>query len=181
MKRKRTVEQRVVSYGVLLYKTEAANVRYLLGLIPQRNWWTVFKGLPKNDASEAPTETALREFAEETGTQNVLTQLQAEHTLKGRAGKKDLVIFLQNGSNVPEDCFNVNRVVKIDQGFMKGKPEIVKIKWLTFEEAMGGFDGARLYTSQQGILRQAQEYLLLKRGIGKTHEKPIVNIGDNQV
>ena len=43
---------------------------------------------------------------------------------------------------------------------MKGQPEIVKIRWLTFEEALDGINGgAKIYKSQQGILKQAHEFL----------------------
>ena len=137
MKRKReTSSNRPVSAGVLLYKKESHVTKYLLGLVPQRNFWTVFKGMPSDDG-ETLEETALREFQEETGTENVLgDKLKPETTLRGKTAKKDLVIFLQKGSHVQESMFDIDKVVKIDQGYMKGKPEIVAIRWLTKSQAL---------------------------------------------
>jgi hypothetical protein len=76
------------SYGILFYRfrhhdlrllstTTTVNVNFndldhckefefLLGLIPQRNFWTVFKGMPNNSDEETPYETAMREFEEES-------------------------------------------------------------------------------------------------------------------
>ena len=156
---------KVISYGVLLYRridnpdtTNGHKIEYLLGLIPQRNWWTVFKGLPEEQ--ETPHQTALREFAEETGTleDRVLKSLHPDTTLYGTVGnKKQLVIFLQDGSHIQTSCFNVDNVVKIDGGYMKGRPEIVEIQWMTFEEAMDG--NVKIYKSQQSILQDAQKFL----------------------
>ena len=214
MKRKREERQRVTSYGVLLYRRDgdggnclgnnakknggddddaaaqergaAMTIRFLLGLIPQRNWWTVFKGLPRSsgeegqrreggEETETPHQTALREFAEETGTvdRTVLREINPELTLKGevRTGNKDLEIYLQDGSEISADCFDVDKVVRIDRGYMEGKPEIVEIRWLTLEEALGGVasvsggsssSSAKVYTSQRKILRDAHEFLVEK-------------------
>lgn len=162
MKRKREATNRPVSYGVLLYKRDGDEIRYLLGLIPQRNFWTVFKGMPNE--GETPEQTVLREFEEETGTSKLLKSIDAQITLKGTTGKKNLVIYLQEGSHVSEDCFNLEKVVTIDSGYMKGKPEIVAIRWLTLLEALHGIDGARIYNSQQDILQEAHDFITKSGG-----------------
>ena len=167
MNRRRTLPtSRPVSAGVLLYKrssneggSSSKAVRYLLGMIPQRNFWTVFKGMPESSANESLEETALREFEEETGTKGIVKAIRPETTLRGSTAKKDLVVFLQEGSAVSEDDFDLEQVVKIDQGYMEGQPEIVTIRWLTLEEATSGTDGAKIYPSQKGILEQAQTFL----------------------
>lgn len=176
------------SYGVLLYrrlqqegiqnKSNTSKIEYLLGLIPQRNFWTVFKGLP--EAGETPHETALREFAEETGTmqnsQNrdnttstaaaALTELSPVATLHGQVGKKKkkLVIFLQSAPQGFFDTsfFDISKVVTIDSGYMEGKPEIVAIQWLSFEEALNGTNDEKrpkIYPSQIPLLEQAENIL----------------------
>lgn len=167
-------------------------IRFLLGLIPQRNWWTVFKGLPHtNDqtgvVTESPHETALREFQEETSIALKTTTTRPfnpELTLHGHVGsgknKKKLVIYLlpddEEGNNtISSSQFDVSKVVKIDSGYMKGKPEIVAIRWLSYREAMNGItvttDGtgnkqhhAKIYTSQRGILENAYKYLTTTTG-----------------
>lgn len=108
MKRKRERgATRPVSAGLLLYKKEVdsetsiSTIRYLLGMVPQRNNWTVFKGMPSN-SEEQLEATALREFEEETGTSNIVKRIQSEAVLRGATSKKDLVIFLQEGSEVKE-------------------------------------------------------------------------------
>ena len=171
----------VVSYGVLLYKQRPVavdadkndSIQFLLGLIPQRNWWTVFKGLP--EPGESPEKTAWREFQEETGWRpeagNIPTALQTNPltTLHGRVGnKKRLEIFLYEGGSFfdnVEQHFCLERVVKIDSGYMKGKPEIVAVQWLTLHEALTGTNnagGAMIYKSQQNILKDAHEILMRK-------------------
>lgn len=164
-KRKMTeaLGDRIVSYGVLLYKKDGINKerRFLLGLIPQRNWWTVFKGMPSSK-NESPTETALREFEEETGTSGIVEKITPEKTLMGKAGKKDLVIFLQEGSEFDVESFDIEKVVKIDSGYMQGQPEIVAIQWLTLKQALEGVDGAKIYKSQENILCGAHEFIMLQ-------------------
>lgn len=161
----------LVSYGILLYKKivkdKAPNsFQFLLGLIPQRNWYTVFKGLPDDDEI-FPEQTAIREFEEETGSSDLLKidKFAPEATLYGRAGKKQLEIFLHEGSFFdPAQHFCLERVVKIDSVYMKGRPEIVGVRWLTLEEALAGVDGARIYKSQESILKEAQALLTKKYG-----------------
>eukprot|EP00977_Amphora_coffeiformis_P017294 scaffold5538_cov159-Amphora_coffeaeformis.AAC.12 len=164
-KRKRgDTGKRLVSYGVLLYKrvgNQPDGIRFLLGMIPQRNAWTVFKGMPsqKDDGSdESPAETALREFEEETGSQGLLSlqEFRPEATLHGRASKKHLEIYLHEGSFFDEqESFFAERVVKIDEGYMKGRPEIIAVRWLTLQQAMEGADLAKVYKSQEPILQEA--------------------------
>lgn len=114
------------------------------------------------ESNETPQETAVREFGEETGSSGVLTSTSLEDapTLTGRTSKKDLVIFLRDGSAVSESIFDLDKVVKIDSGYLVGRPEIVAIRWLTLEEALEGVDGAKIYNSQQTILQQAETLLL---------------------
>ena len=151
----------LTSYGVLLYKKgNAGIVQYLLGLIPQRTFWTVFKGMPEaNDVS--PHETALREFYEETGIirKDLVAVSPDAPVLEGRAGKKRLIIYLVHAPEIQESMFEIGRVVKIDQGYMAGQPEIVAIRWLSLQQAVEGIDGAKIYNSQESILHQAQSIL----------------------
>jgi len=129
-------------------------------LLSSGNYWTVFKGMP--EAGETPQQTAVREFCEETGSVGVLPTISdGAPILKGRTSAKDLVIFLQDGSGIPESIFDIDKVVKIDSGYMEGKPEIIGIRYLTLEEALSGTDdGAKIYKSQENILQQAQTYLV---------------------
>ena len=152
----KTATPKIVSYGVLLFRQRQQQWEYLLGKIPQGNFWTAFKGL--GEPGETPHETALREFAEETGI-NDLTSLEPVTTLYGKAGKKDIVLFLQDGSHISQECFEIEKVVKIDQGYLKGRPEIIGIQWMTRKQALEGIDGARIYPSQQDMLQQAETYL----------------------
>mgnify|MGYP001803705129 CR=1 FL=1 len=180
---------RVVSYGILLYKessvetqvvssptkesvsaaSHSPSFQFLLGLIPQRNWWTVFKGMPEIEKNESPVDTALREFEEETGSRGLLTQTNFAPitTLHGRVGKhKEIHIYLHEGSIFDEkESFDLDKVVKIDSGYMAGKPEIVAVKWMTLDEALQGCDHddggrkSRIYKSQESILRDAYDFL----------------------
>ena len=173
LKRKREeITKRIVSYGILLYKRadddQPDGIRFLLGMIPQRDAWTVFKGMPsqKDDGSdESPTETALREFEEETGCQGLLTlpEFHPEATLHGRTSKKHLEIYLHEGSFFDEhESFCAERVIKIEDGYMKGRPEIIAVRWLSLQQAMEGADGAKIYKSQESILQEAYAILIAK-------------------
>jgi 8-oxo-dGTP pyrophosphatase MutT (NUDIX family) len=157
-------------------QNDGDDVRFLLGLIPQRNWWTIFKGLPNTNEDgvvvESSQETALREFQEET---SIVwpggTVLIPELTLQGSVGsgknKKKLVIFLvQAVTSISTDQFDVSKVIQIDKGYMKGQPEIVAIQWLSYRQATNGIATtdtnnklAKIYTSQRGILEEAHQYL----------------------
>jgi 8-oxo-dGTP pyrophosphatase MutT (NUDIX family) len=175
----------VVSYGLLLYQQhddDASSIRFLLGLIPQRNWWTVFKGLPEGP-DESPHETAMREFREETGVSDQVASLlfggpstnacafEPETTLHAKVGSsKDLCIFLVNGSRIQEADFNMDRVAKIDQGYMQGRPEIVAMRWLSLEQALQGVEGAKIYKSQVQLLQQANQFLLDKAEIDRRED-----------
>lgn len=153
----------VVSYGLLLYKIVNRKVYFLLGLVPQRNWWTIFKGL--SNEGESSVETAIREFEEETGSLRLLTprEFSPKATLYGQVGKKKrLEIFLHEGSffEVPES-FCLEKVVAIDKGYMKGQPEIVDVQWCTLKEALSGMGekNAKIYKSQKDILKEAYDIL----------------------
>jgi 8-oxo-dGTP pyrophosphatase MutT (NUDIX family) len=162
--------------------TSFPQFHFLLGLIPQRTWYTVFKGIPNNNES-TPAQTAIREFEEETGTQGQgllsIDTFVPETTLHGKVGnKKKLEIFLYEGSwFLPTQHFCLERVVPIDTGYMKGRPEIVSVRWMTLDEALSGITAdnntstkgttttkARIYKSQESILQDAHTYLVQKYG-----------------
>jgi hypothetical protein len=167
------------SYGILLYKKidETGEFQYLLGLIPQGNAWTVFKGLP--ETNELPQETAVREFEEETSLAFPYSDWEKcplKHKLYGvTSTKKLLEIYLipapllstslPTGSDFDVSKFNVNKVVRIDSGYMKGKPEIIEIRYMSKRQAIEGVAGrgtstvAKIYKSQIGILEQAEALL----------------------
>lgn len=112
------------------------------------------------EPNEAPHETALREFQEETGS-SALTKLSPIATLTGSTGKKTLEIYLHEWTSSPDDIvFDVDQVVKIDTGYMAGRPEIIAIQWITLEQAMNGKDGAKIYNSQESILSQAYKVIM---------------------
>ena len=154
-----------VSYGILLYKKEDAKFKYLLGLIPQGNAWTVFKGMPEE--GETPEQTATREFKEETSIAFPFPDFSdcVETTLFGRTSKKLLEIFLIAApENFDFSQFDIEQVVKIDAGYMQGKPEIIDIQFLTKQQAVEGTKAkggkvAKVYKSQVGILEHAEEVL----------------------
>ena len=146
---------------------------YLLGMIPQGNSWTVFKGLPESD--ERPEETAVREFEEETSL-----PFPYQRDEWGKSGcpvkselygvtstKKLLQIFLipaPPGLDVSK--FDVDEVVKIDgSGRFSGLPEIVEIRFLTKKQAIEGIRSkgkhkiAKIYKSQVSILERADRIL----------------------
>lgn len=154
-----------VSFGILLYKeAEEGEYTFLLGKIPQGNAWTVFKGLP--DDGETPHQTAIREFREETSIPFPFDDLSEckVTTLFGRTSNKLLEIYLVKApENFSIAAFDVESIVKIDSGYMEGKPEIIEIQFLTKQQAVEGTKArkglAKIYKSQIGILDHAQEYL----------------------
>ena len=179
-----------VSHGVLLYRRkpdapsshdnaatddDANNsFEFLLGLIPQRNFWTVFKGMPNDN--ESPRETAAREFLEETSV-SLPDDWTAETTLWGKTSKKYLHISLVDGTAMsdPIDNFDITKVTTIDQGYLEGQPEIVHIQWLNLSQAMDGVvalgknndknkssKSVKIYPSQIGIIKHAQAFLSAK-------------------
>ena len=134
---------------------------------------------------ESPYETAVREFDEETGSTGLLKDFKPIATLHGKAGKKQLRIFLQEGSFFdPEEHFCLEKVVTIDSDYMHGKPEIVRVRWMTLGQALNGVDGAKIYTSQQNIIRKAHEILTKQAseeaGKGKGNEKPEVSVSSTE-
>jgi len=171
----------VVSYGILLYKVDDddahdSKYKYLLGLVPQGNAWTVFKGMPEDDGSETPEQTAMREFEEETsipfpyptfsssnncaGSEVKLTTLFGQTSNK----KKLLEIYLVKApADFSTAAFDKEKVVRIDSGYMKGKPEIIDIRFLTKRQAVEGTNLAgkvvKIYKSQVGILEHADVFL----------------------
>ena len=234
------------SYGVLFYRRRRVGgsssssgndhrslrpyeFQYLLGLIPQRNFWTVFKGMSEeadsNGRSESPFETAIREFEEESslrfpykdnsndnnedeeeandddGGDNKAQRENWEKSdgkddedrrrcaldftneiwpppelstkttgsvpflstvLHGITSRRKLLeIYLIPDPDEPIGTaqsegndftthpattsptkrldiskFDVDKVVKIDGGYMKGRPEIVQLAWLTRRQAV---------------------------------------------
>lgn len=163
-----------ISYGILMYKLDEENnnskFKYLLGLIPQRNAWTVFKGMP--DVGETPQQTAIREFTEETSLPFPYPEEEFQNkvttTLFGKTSKKLLEIYLVEApANFSIAGFDIDRVIKIDGEYMKGQPEIVDIQFLTKDEAVNGTTvttskGERnvtVYKSQKGIIEHADVFL----------------------
>jgi 8-oxo-dGTP pyrophosphatase MutT (NUDIX family) len=168
------------SYGILLYRKAAdtAEFQYLLGLIPQGNAWTVFKGLP--ESNERPEETAVREFEEETSLAFPYPHWEdcpIKETLYGvTSTKKLLEIYLipapisstsiQIGCEFDVSKFDVDKVVRIDSGYMEGKPEIVEIRYMSKRQAIAGVAGrdtnriAKIFKSQIGILERAEAVLV---------------------
>ncbi len=177
------------SHGILLYRNPSANnekngenesdmkkwnnifqqsdVRYLLGLIPQGNSWTVFKGLP--EPNERPEETATREFEEETSLKfpyDYKTWPVKAELYGVTSTKKLLHIYLMEApSDLETKKFDVDKVVKIDSGRFAGVPEIIEIKFLTKKQAIAGIPGrgktkaAKIYKSQVSILERADAIL----------------------
>lgn len=175
-----------VSYGILIYKKEEddggnTEYNYLLGLIPQGNAWTVFKGMPEEDGNETPEQTAMREFQEETSIPFPYPNLSSssgcnnDHNKKIKATtlfgltsnkKKLLEIYLVRAPETfSSSGFDKEKVVKIDSGYMQGKPEIIDIQFMTKQEAVEGFATAgrkktvKIYKSQIGILEHAEVFL----------------------
>eukprot|EP00536_Pseudo-nitzschia_multiseries_P001125 jgi/Psemu1/282803/fgenesh1_pg.14_\ len=161
-------------------KQKETQFEYLLGLIPQGNSWTVFKGLP--ETNERPEDTAVREFEEESSlpfpypypnpredwgkSDSCCCPVTA--VLHGvTSTKKLLEIFLipaPPGLDVSQ--FDVDKVVKIDgSGRFSGLPEIVEIRFLTKTRAVEGIRGkgkhkiAKIYKSQVSILERADRIL----------------------
>ena len=177
------------SHGILLYRNPSSknakngenesdakkwknifqkpDVRYLLGLIPQGNSWTVFKGLP--EANERPEETATREFEEETSLKfpyDCKTWPVKAELYGVTSTKKLLHIYLMEApSDLDIQKFDVKNVVKIDSGRFAGVPEIIEIKFLTKKQAIAGIPGrgktknAKIYKSQVSILERADAIL----------------------
>jgi len=144
--------------------------RYLLGLIPQGNSWTVFKGLPEND--ERPEETAIREFEEESSldfpyNKDDWNNCPIRSVLYGITSTKKLlhIFLIPSPPELNISKFNVDRVVKIDSGKFSGLPEIIDIKYLTKKEAIQGIrsrgrtKAAKIYKSQVSILERADAIL----------------------
>ena len=131
------------------------------------------QGASRKRQERIAAETAVREFEEETGTTGLLKELQPECTLTGTVGsgrkQKRLEIFLQNGGDVDAlTQFDMDKVVRIDAGYMQGQPEIVDIQWMTQKQALEG--KVRIYKSQETILQQAQDFLLRRQPQPKANE-----------
>ena len=140
--------------------------QYLLGLIPQGNSWTVFKGLPEND--ERPEEIAIREFEEESSldfpyNRKDWKSCPVRSELYGVTSTKKLlhIFLIPAPPELAISKFNVDNVVKIDAGRYSGVPEIIEIKYLTKRQAIEGMVGrgktkaAKIYKSQVSILERA--------------------------
>ena len=100
---------------------------YLLGLIPQGNSWTVFKGLPEGN-NEQPEETAIREFEEESSltfpynnnNNNYNWDKKYEILYGVTSTKKLLQIYLIPAPlDIDISKFDISNVVKIDKGIIK--------------------------------------------------------------
>jgi 8-oxo-dGTP pyrophosphatase MutT (NUDIX family) len=162
---------------------------YLFGLIPQGNSWTVFKGLPEGN-NERPEETAIREFEEESsltfpynnnkrGDEDEDEDEDEEdydynwdkkyEILYGVTSTKKLlqIYLIPAPLDIDISKFNISNVVKIDKGYMVGKPEIIQINFLTKNQAIEGTTVpygknskvAKIYKSQISILERAETIL----------------------
>ena len=99
----------------------------MLGLIPQGNSWTVFKGLPEGN-NEQPEETAIREFEEESSltfpynndNNNYNWDKKYEILYGVTSTKKLLQIYLIPAPlDIDISKFDISNVVKIDKGIIK--------------------------------------------------------------
>lgn len=144
--------------------------RYLLGLIPQGNSWTVFKGLPEKN--ERPEETAMREFEEESSLCFPYNKIDykswpVKAELYGVTSTKKLlhIYLIPAPDELDASKFNVDKVVTIDSGRFSGLPEIIEIKFFTKKQAIEGVPGrgktkaAKIYKSQISILERADAIL----------------------
>jgi len=198
------------SYGILFYREQLIedvvenknntnrktrrrkHFEYLLGLIPQRNSLTMFKGLP--EGNERPRATAIREFEEESSLtfpykkNNINNNNNREkeeedydfdwdnkyEILYGVTSTKKLlqIYLLPAPSDLDISKFDIDKVMKIDNGFWAGKPEIVQLFFLTKNQAIKGTSTstgnnnngkttkvARIYKSQISILERAETIL----------------------
>ena len=151
-----------VSYGILPYRLFNNRIEFLLGMPPQGNYWTVFKGA--KEGRETAHETAAREFQEETGFVFPReAHFSDDKILTGIVGKgkkqKELKIWLVEMPDLQIVDFDVEKVVPIDTGHYAGQPEIVKIEWITAETAV-----ERMPPSQKTMIAQAEGYLDLDPG-----------------
>ena len=160
-------------------KSGRKQFEYLLGLIPQGNAWTVFKGLPEDN--ERPEETAIREFEEETSfavpiEDNINWEGEHEILYGVTSTKKLLQIYLIKAlpsSVIDVSKFDINKVVKIEKGYWAGKPEIIHIQFMTKDQAIEGVSSGststscgcgsprivKIYKSQVSILERAETIL----------------------
>jgi predicted NUDIX family NTP pyrophosphohydrolase len=139
-----------ISYGVLPYRIANDRVEFLLGLVPQESYWTVFKGAKESDEDEH--SAAKREFTEETsfGWPSDAT-FDDNKVLSGKTRNKELKIWLVEMSTLDINGFDSSKVVPIDSGQWAGQPEIVKIEWMDGDTAM-----ARMPKSQKSMIKQAE-------------------------
>ena len=146
-----------ISYGVLPYRLFEKRIEFLLGMPPQGNYWTVFKGA-KNEG-ESGHEAAKREFREETGF-IIPPEMRFDDSkiLTGVVGKgkrqKELKIWLVEMPDLQIVDFNTANVLPIDAGDYAGQPEIVKLEWVVAETAV-----ERMPVSQKPMIAQAEGYL----------------------
>ena len=108
-------------------RSRGEQFEYLLGLIPQGNSWTVFKGLPEGN-NEQPEETAIREFEEESSltfpynndNSNYNWDKKYEILYGVTSTKKLLQIYLIPAPlDIDISKFDISNVVKIDKGIIK--------------------------------------------------------------
>ena len=146
-----------VSYGILPYRLHNNRIEFLLGMPPQGNYWTVFKGA--KNPGEQDHEAAKREFREETGFMFPHeAHFDDSKILTGVVGKgrqqKELKIWLIEMPDLQIVDFNPANVLPINTGHYAGQPEIVKLEWVTSETAV-----ERMPLSQKTMIAQAEGYL----------------------
>ena len=128
------------SAGILLYKFEGSELKYLLvhpggPFFARKNegWWTVPKGELLPD--EEPLNAAIREFEEETGYKPLgyFTELQP---ITQKAGKH-VLCWACNGeldaAAITCNTFEIEWPPR--SGKMKAFPEVDKAGWFTYDEA----------------------------------------------
>jgi len=155
-----------ISYGVLPYRLHNNRIEFLLGMPPQGNYWTVFKGA-KNEG-EQDHEAAKREFREETGFMFPHeAHFDDSKILTGVVGKgrkqKELKIWLIEMPDLQIVDFDPNKVLPIDTGDYAGMPEIVELEWVVGETAV-----ERMPPSQKTMIAQAEGYLDVDPGAPRT-------------
>jgi predicted NUDIX family NTP pyrophosphohydrolase len=144
------IAERKVSAGILPYKRTEDGIYFFLGQAPQK-YWTCFKGLVEEGESEH--EAAKREFEEESSFSFSGT-LSDEFMITGKAGKKDLKIWIVEMPMLQASGFDVGSIKVIDSGYLQGTPEIINVGWFHNEEAT-----AKVAKSQRNIIQKATSIL----------------------
>jgi predicted NUDIX family NTP pyrophosphohydrolase len=129
-----------VSAGILLFRMKTSGVEVLLVRPGGPFWknrttgaWMIPKGLV--ESGEAPAETALREFAEETGV--ALTSVPTHLCRVRQAGGKIVEAFAVEGDLDPEAIASNHFTLEYPRGSgrVQSFPEVEQARWFTLAEA----------------------------------------------